>query len=155
VRDDSLAKLIDFNLARKPAGALSKLLGAKTTVQGTRTYMAPEQIRGQRVDAKADIYSFGCMLYEFFTGSPPFTASSPNELLQRHLTSKPPDLTVADKNITPEFARYVQRMMAKDPQERPGSMKEVMIEIKTQKIFYSPPQPPSELDEAKSTAEKD
>jgi serine/threonine protein kinase len=152
VRDDSVVKLIDFNLSRKPAGALSKLFGAKSAVQGTRTYMAPEQIRGHQVDGRADIYSFGCLLYEFFAGAPPFTASSPNDLLQRHLSSRPPDLTVVDKNITPEFARYVQRMMAKEAKDRPENMKDVMMEIKTQKIFYNPPQPPSEAPEAKATS---
>jgi len=155
VRDDNVVKLIDFNLTRRPAGALSKLFGGKSAVQGTHSYMAPEQIRGQRLDPEADVYSFGCTLHEFFSGKPVFTANTPNELLQRHLTSKPQPLTVFDKNITPEFAAYVTRMMAKDPKDRPSNMKEVMIEIKTQKIFYNPPQPPSEEDEAKSAAEKD
>ena len=82
-------KLIDFNLARKPAGGLSKLFGGKTKViQGTHSYMSPEQIRGQSLDVRADVYSFGCMVHEFFSGKPPFTANSPNELLQRHLTSE-------------------------------------------------------------------
>jgi serine/threonine-protein kinase len=153
VREDDVVKLIDFNLTRKPAGALSKLFGGRSTVQGTHSYMAPEQIRGQQVDARADIYSFGCMLHEFFSGKPPFTANTPNELLQRHLTSKPQPLTVFDKNITPEFAAYVSRMMAKEPQDRPGNMKDVMMEIKTQKIFYNPPQPPTEDEPAKQHAE--
>ena len=76
--------------------------------------MSPEQIRGQTLDVRTDVYSFGCMVYEFFAGKAPFTANTPTELLQRHLSSKPPDLTVVDKNITPEFANYVQSMMAKD-----------------------------------------
>jgi serine/threonine protein kinase len=142
VSHDNVVKLIDFNLARKPSGVLGRLLRMKSKVQGTHSYMAPEQIRGQGVDFPADIYSFGCMVYEFFSGKPPFTANSPNELLQRHLRSKPPDLTVVDKNITPEFAHYVQSMMAKDPRERPASMKDVMMEIKTQRIHYNKPQPP-------------
>ena len=58
-----------------------------------------------------------------------------------------------DKNITPEFATYVQRMMAKDPKTGPANMKDVMMEIKTQKIFYNPPQPPAPEDEAKAKAE--
>ena len=120
VNDENIVKLIDFNLAQKPAGGLGKLFGAKTKVQGTHSYMAPEQIRGQPLDARADVYSFGCMIYEFFAGKTPFTANSPTELLQRHLTSKPPDLTVVDKNITPEFSKYVQSMMAKDAAARPG-----------------------------------
>src|SRR5690606_9259205 len=100
---------------------LSKLFGSKSPVQGTPSYMAPEQIRGQQVDGRADVYSFGCMIYEFFSGKTPFTANTPTELLQRHLRSKPPVLTVVDKNITPEFSAFVQRMMAKDAKERPAN----------------------------------
>jgi serine/threonine protein kinase len=155
LRDDDVIKLIDFNLARKPSGGLSKLFGGKTKVQGTHSYMAPEQIRGQSLDFQADVYSFGCMVHEFFSGKPPFTANSPNELLQRHLTSKPQPLTVFDKNITPEFAAYVQRMMAKDAKDRPAGMKDVMMELKTQKMFYNQPQAPSPTDEAKAAVERD
>ena len=155
VRDDDVVKLIDFNLARKPSGGLSKLFGGKMKVQGTHSYMSPEQIRGTAIDVRADVYSFGCMVHEFFSGKPPFSANTPNELLQRHLSNKPQPLTVFDKNITPEFATYVQRTMAKDPNDRPDTMKDVMMEIKTQRIFYNPPQPPAEADESKSTAKKD
>jgi serine/threonine protein kinase len=155
LRDDDMIKLIDFNLARKPASGLGRLLGGKTKVQGTHSYMSPEQIRGQQLDVRADVYSFGCMMHEFFSGKPPFTANSPNELLQRHLTTKPTPLTVFDKNITPDFANYVLRMMAKDPKDRPASMKDVMMEIKTQRIFYNQPQPISAEDEAKAKAEKE
>ncbi len=155
LREDDVVKLIDFNLAIKPAGGLSKLFGGKTKVQGTHSYMSPEQIRGQSLDFRADIYSFGCMLHEFFSGKTPFSANSPTELLQRHLSNKPQPLTVFDKNITPEFSAYVLRMMAKDPKERPNNMKDVMMEIKTQRIFYNPPVPPAETDESKSTEKKD
>jgi eukaryotic-like serine/threonine-protein kinase len=151
--DDNTVKLIDFNLARKKPGGLSKLLGMKSAIQGTPSYMSPEQIRGQQVDARADVYSFGCMLYEFFAGKLPFTASSPNDLLQRHISSKAPDLTVVDKNITPEFSKYVQQLMAKDPAARPANMKDVMMELKTQKFFYNKPQPPAATEEAKPAQE--
>lgn len=156
LRDDDVIKLIDFNLARKPAGGLSKLFGGKTKViQGTHSYMSPEQIRGQALDFRADVYSFGCLVHEFFSGKTPFTANSPNELLQAHLSKKPQPLTVFDKNITPEFAAYVQKLMAKDPKDRPANMKDVMMELKTAKMFYTPPQPPSAADEAKAAADKE
>jgi serine/threonine protein kinase len=155
LRDDNVIKLIDFNLAMKPTGGLSKLFGGKTKVAGTHSYMSPEQIRGQSLDIRADVYSFGCMLHEFFSGKPPFSANSPNELLQRHLSNKPQPLSVFDKNITPEFGAYVLRMMAKEAKDRPGNMKDVMMEIKTQRIFYNTPQPPSETEESKSAAEKE
>jgi eukaryotic-like serine/threonine-protein kinase len=155
VRDDDAVKLIDFNLGMKPASGLGKLFGGRTKVQGTHSYMSPEQIRGQSLDVRADVYSFGCMLHEFFAGKAPFSANSPTELLQRHLSNKPQPLTVFDKNITPEFSSYVLKMMAKDAKDRPSNMKDVMMEIKTQRIFYNQPQPPSEADEAKSKEEKD
>jgi eukaryotic-like serine/threonine-protein kinase len=152
--DDDTVKLIDFNLARKPPGGLGKLLRIKTTVAGTRSYMSPEQIRGQQVDFRADVYSFGCMVYELLAGKLPFTANSPNELLQQHLKARPPDLTVIDKNITPDFSKYVQGMMSKEPSERPHLMKDVLMELKAQKIFYNKPQPPAEEESIKAAREE-
>jgi len=155
LRDDDVVKLIDFNLAQKPAGGLSKLFGGKSKViQGTHSYMSPEQIRGLPLDVRADVYSFGCMIHEFFSGKAPFTANTPNELLQRHLSTRPSPLTVYDKNITPEFSNFVLRTMAKDPKDRPANMKDVMMEIKTQRIFYNQPQPPAPAGDTK-TANKE
>jgi serine/threonine protein kinase len=153
VSDENVVKLIDFNLSRKMGGALSKLFSRRSKViQGTPSYMSPEQIRGQQLDQRADIYSFGCVVYEMLSGKTPFTASSPNELLQRHLRSKPPDLTVIDKNITPDFAAFVQRMMAKDPKDRPATMKDVMMELKAKSMFYNKPQPPAEEEQRQKSA---
>lgn len=141
--DDNQVRLIDFTIASKPTGGLGKLFGGKSKVQGTYSYLAPDQIRGQGVDPRDDIYSFGCMVHELLSGILPFTANSPNELMQRHLKSRPPSLAVADKNINTDFAAYVQRMLAKDRSHRPQTMKEVMLEMKTQRIFYQTPDPPS------------
>lgn len=149
--DENEIRLIDFTIAAKPTSALGKLLGGRAKVQGTYSYMAPEQIRGQGVDPRDDVYSFGCMIHEMLSGTLPFTANSPNELLQRHLKGKPPQLTVADKNIRPEFAAYVQRMLAKSRDDRPGTMKEVMMELKTQRIYYQTPEPPEEDEEDRET----
>ena len=76
LRDDNVVKLIDFNLARKPAGGTRQAVRRQDArSQGTHSYMSPEQIRGQPLDARADVYSFGCMVHEFFSGKPPFTAN--------------------------------------------------------------------------------
>jgi serine/threonine protein kinase len=139
--DEDNIKLIDFNLARKPVGALGKLFAKKPKVQGTPSYMSPEQIRCQPLDVRADIYSFGCVVYELLSGKTPFNASTPSDLLQRHLSARAPDLTVVDKNITPEFSAYVQRMMAKNREQRPDNMKDVMMEFKSKSMFYNKPQP--------------
>ncbi|MEM6799197.1 MAG: serine/threonine-protein kinase [Planctomycetota bacterium] len=142
LNDTDEVRLIDFTIAAKPTGGLGKLFGGKTKVQGTYSYMSPEQIRGQGVDPRDDVYSFGCLIHELLSGKLPFTANSPNELLQRHLKSKPPTLTVVDKNIRPEFAAYVQRLLAKSRDERPATMKEVMMALKTERIFHQPPKAP-------------
>lgn len=146
--DETEVKLIDFTIAAKPTGGLGKLLGGKTKVQGTYSYMAPDQIRGTGVDPRDDIYSFGCMIHELMCGTLPFTANSPNELMQRHLKNKPPSLTVADSNINPDFAAYVQRMLAKDRKERPDTMKEIMMHLKGARIYYQTPDAPGKNTEA-------
>ena len=139
VNEANEVRLIDFNLSRKKPGGLSKLLPSRGKIQGTYSYMPPEQIRGQPVGPTADIYSMGCVIFELFNGRPPFTANSTNELLGKHLKSKPPDLTVVDKNITPEFAAFVKQMMAKNPADRPQNMKDVEMELRGQRIHYQPP----------------
>ena len=142
INDENQVRLIDFTIAAKQTGAIGKLFGGKTTVQGTYSYMGPEQIRGQGVDPRDDIYSFGCMIYELLAGKTPFTANTPPELLQRHLKAKPPSLTVVDPNIHPDFASYVLKMMAKSRDDRPESMREVMMKIKSEPMFYNQPKKP-------------
>lgn len=148
LRKDNVLKLIDFTIAAKPTGGLGKLLGAKAKVQGTYSYMAPDQINGKGVDVRDDIYSLGCMAHELLTGKVPFTANSPSELLNSHLTRKPPLITVGNANVRPEFAAYVQRLLAKDRKDRPDSMKEVMMKLKTEPLFYQPPPVPEEAEQA-------
>ncbi len=136
-------KLIDFNLARKKPSGIGKLFGGKAPVQGTHSYMAPEQIRGKAVDERADIYSFGCLAYEMLNGKAPFTANSPNELLNKHLRSRPQPLTVVDSNITKELSNLIiNHLMAKNAKDRPSSMKDVMMEFKGTKFFHVRPKPP-------------
>ena len=96
VGDEGVCKLIDFALAQKQASSWSKWLPGSRKVQGTRSYMAPEQIRAKPPDRRADIYSFGCMMFELVTGRTPFTAPNPDELLRKHLYQEaPPAVTAA------------------------------------------------------------
>ena len=142
VDEESHIRLIDFNLTRKIKKGLSKLLGNKAPVQGTYSYMAPEQIRGQAVDERADIYSFGCMVYELITGKLPFTATSPADLLNKHLRTKPTQLSVLNKNVHADFANLVHRMLAKEPKDRPDSLKEILRELKAGRVFQIKPKKP-------------
>lgn len=140
-------RLIDFALAVRIKRGLARLLAGKTKVQGTRSYMSPEQIRCQPLDQRADIYSFGCMLHELTYGKPPFTGISSNELLNKHLKSPPPPLEALNHNVTPEFAALVRRMLAKKADQRPESMDIFLREFAALSIFKERPKPPREEDE--------
>jgi serine/threonine protein kinase len=135
VSDSGQLKLIDFGLAQRPAGWLSKLLPIKQKTQGTPSYMSPEQIRGGLLDQRADVYSFGCVLYELVVGSPPFTGSTKEELFGKHLKSPMPPLEAADSNVTNDFANLVRRCLSKDAAERPSSAQEVLEEFRKMRMF--------------------
>jgi len=134
VDDSGHVKLIDFALAQKKKGALGKLLSGKSKIQGTPSYMSPEQIRGQAVDERSDVYSYGCIVFEMLTGKPPYTGTSINDLLNRHLKARPPSPTVGQENVDPAMATLVQRMIELDqikifrhkPKPRPSTPQEEM-----------------------------
>lgn len=136
-------RLIDFALAQRTVGAIGKFFARKTKIQGTRSYMSPEQIRGKPLDVRADIYSFGCMAYELVAGKTPFTGVSSNELLNKHLRAPPPSLESNDPNVKTEFADLIRRTMAKSPDRRPASMREFLTEYRGIGIFRSPPRRPA------------
>ncbi len=144
VADDGGVKLIDFALACRSRQGLGKLLASKSKVQGTRSYMAPEQIRGAVLDCRADVYSFGCTIHELVSGKPPYTGVNANELLRKHLKAPPPSLEAVDGNITPGFAQLVRRAMAKDPAARPKSVNDFLTEFRMHRVFKITPRPPEE-----------
>jgi serine/threonine protein kinase len=150
VNDDGDVKLIDFTIAQKPKKSLLSYLGIKQKVRGTRSYMSPEQIRGETLDGRSDVYSFACVIFELLSGRPPYTGSSPNELLEKHLRASVPTVIVHNKDITRECADLLRRMMNKKREMRPKSMWEVLQEFRNIQIFTKKPQPPerrlSEMD---------
>jgi serine/threonine protein kinase len=135
VNDTGLVKLIDFAIAERPKSGWAKLLSGRAKIQGTRSYMSPEQIRGERLDVRSDVYSFGCMLYELFSGRPPFTGGNPDELLQKHLSSPVPVLPASSGEVSSEFAHLVSRMMSKKRELRPASMQEFMDTLGTMRVL--------------------
>lgn len=122
-------KLIDFAIAQKERKGFGRFLGGRGKVQGTRSYMSPEQIRGELIDTRSDIYSFGCMLFELSCGRPPFTGGSPDELLQKHLRAQIPNITAGSETASAEYSKLVARMMSKKSDERPASMAEFLEEF--------------------------
>lgn len=142
VSRDGVVKLIDFTISEKKKTGLKKLFHSTKMAKGTRSYMAPEQIRRKVCDERTDIYSFGCVLYELTTGKPPYTGDTPNDLLNRHLTASIPSPIVHNDNVTREFADLVKSMMAKSPDSRPPSMWEFLKILRGIQIFNKNPRRP-------------
>lgn len=135
VNDTGQVKLIDFGLAQRPSGWLAKLLTMKAKIQGTPSYMSPEQIRCRSLDQRADVYSFGCVLYELVAGAPPYTGSTQEELFGKHLKFAVPSLESADDNVTAEFANLVRRCLCKEPAGRPASAQEVLEAFRKMRMY--------------------
>lgn len=133
------AKLIDFAIGVKieKPGFFSSLFRKKPKVQGTRSYMSPEQIRCEPLDARADIYSYGATWYEIVTGRPPFRAGSSQELLNKHLHEKVLPVKSLNPEVTDAFSDLIQRMLAKKREDRPLNFHEILMAYKTIRIFKS------------------
>lgn len=135
-------KLIDFTIATKIVSGLARLFSKKPRLSGTRAYMAPEQIRQEHLDQRSDIYSLGCTFFEILTGKLPYTATSPNDLLSKHLSAPVPSASELNENVSKEFDEVLKSMMAKDRKDRPATMNEVVKAVKGMKIFNRPPELP-------------
>ncbi|MEO8269627.1 MAG: serine/threonine-protein kinase [Aureliella sp.] len=136
-------KLIDFTISQKVKKGIAKFFSRKTKqIQGTRSYMSPEQIRGMTLDPRSDIYSFGCVMFELVTGKLPYTGESPNDLLNKHISAPLPSPLVANDNVTAEFAAVIRSAMAKRPQDRPDSMWDLLKVVENTQIFKKPPRIP-------------
>jgi serine/threonine protein kinase len=134
-------RLIDFALARRVQSDnfLNRLFRRKGNVQGTRSYMSPEQILGQPLDGRADIYSFAATMYELTTNRPPFRGDTQNELLRKHLSEKPLTPQSLNAELTDEFAKLVLKMLSKKREDRPESFHEVLMALNPMRIFKSDP----------------
>jgi serine/threonine-protein kinase len=132
---DGQVKLIDLAIAAPKPGLLGRVFGSKGPVQGSPSYMAPEQIRGQTVDARADIYSFGCVIFELLAGKPPFSAPNSNDLLNKHVSATPPSIETLNRNATTSISKLIRQMLAKNAAERPASMQEVLKQLRTIRFF--------------------
>jgi serine/threonine-protein kinase len=94
-------------------------------VLGTLPYMSPEQLQGRPLDPRSDLYSFGVLLYELATGQRPFRGATASELVTAILRGAPPRPETLRSGFPEALGRLLQRCLAKDPQERFGSAREL------------------------------
>ncbi|MEU4779375.1 protein kinase [Micromonospora sp. NPDC023633] len=118
-------KVLDFGVAALLGPADVPRLTATGHTLGTPTYMAPEQALNSTVGPKADLYALGCVLFELLTGNPPYRADNPLGMLHRHMNDPIPLVTDHRDGVPDALVQLVVRMLAKDPQHRPGSAAEV------------------------------
>jgi eukaryotic-like serine/threonine-protein kinase len=128
VTTDGRVKILDFGLAKtvtvEAAPASLAHVTAPHVVLGTPGYMAPEQVRGEPVDQRADIFAFGCVLYEMLAGKPPFTAEFAHAVLARHVVDPPPALRGL-RDVPSGLDRVILRCLAKTPDRRYASATEL------------------------------
>ena len=149
-------KVLDFGLARigGPAGAASKTrLTEPGTILGTPGYISPEQLRGSSVDSRADVFSFGVMLYELASGIHPFASVNPASTIARVLESNPPKLGELGHSCPPVLSDVIDTCLQKDPARRFGSMAELVNALEQLRRDFvqsesrpsSAPRPPAEV----------
>ena len=138
VTKDARIKILDFGLAKvaqKASAATSD--GATMTsshtamgvVMGTASYMAPEQVRGETVDARTDIFAFGAVLYEMVSGKRAFRRDTAAETMTAVLKEDPPELTDTGQPVPPTLDRIVRRCLEKNPEQRFQSAKDLSFAL--------------------------
>jgi serine/threonine-protein kinase len=130
--ETDFVKVLDFGLVKNVSGDKAEDLTQTGLFMGSPKYMAPEQIRGDRVDARTDIYALGIILYEMITGKVPFDRPNSVNILMAHVNEEPPPMRQMNPAIaiSPQMEDAVARCMAKDPDQRFRSMDEVLAALK-------------------------
>ncbi|MEU3502425.1 Stk1 family PASTA domain-containing Ser/Thr kinase [Streptomyces hundungensis] len=121
-------KVMDFGIARA-MGDSGMTMTQTAAVIGTAQYLSPEQAKGEQVDARSDLYSTGCLLYELLTVRPPFVGDSPVAVAYQHVREEPQPPSNFDSEITPEMDAIVLKALVKDPAYRYQSADEMRADI--------------------------
>ena len=121
-------KVMDFGIARAIADS-SNPMTQTAAVIGTAQYLSPEQARGEQVDARSDVYSVGCVLYEILTGQPPFTGDSPVAVAYQHVREDPKLPSLVHPGVPRELDSVILKAMAKNPANRYQSAAEMRADL--------------------------
>jgi serine/threonine protein kinase/Tol biopolymer transport system component len=161
VRRDGIVKVLDFGLA-KLTEAASPIIDSQAPtmarhsteagmVMGTPRYMSPEQARGEKVDARTDIFSLGVLLYEMLAGRAPFTGATARDCLAAILKDEPPDLRETNSKVPPQLERLVRRCLEKQPERRFHSAHDLGFALEALSTS-SASRPDSQLDTATASS---
>jgi serine/threonine-protein kinase len=121
-------KVMDFGIARA-MGESGMTMTQTAAVIGTAQYLSPEQAKGEQVDARSDLYSTGCLLYELLTVRPPFVGDSPVAVAYQHVREDPQPPSVFDPEVTPAMDAIVLKALTKDPNYRYQSADEMRADV--------------------------
>ncbi len=140
LRPDGYAKVLDFGIAKlteqrsasehHEVGTTAVLPTRPGLVLGTGRYMSPEQARGQKVDARSDIWSLGVVLYEMAGGMPPFSGETPSDCIAAILKTEPPPLTGVLPNVPLKLESILERALRKNSEERYQTIREMFADLR-------------------------
>src|SRR5262249_2130920 len=143
LRPDGYVKVLDFGIAKLTEQRLASdddkvettamLQTRQGLVLGTAHYMSPEQARGQKVDARSDIWSLGVVLYEMVGGSPPFSGETPSDCIASILTTEPPPLSHVLPDVPLKLESILQKALRKNSDERYQTIKEMLADLRNLK----------------------
>ncbi len=121
-------KVMDFGIARAVSDSAATMTSTAAVI-GTAQYLSPEQARGEGVDARSDVYSAGCLLYELVTGAPPFTGDSPVAVAYQHVREDPRTPSSINPGVPPELDAILLKAMSKNPANRYQSAAEMRSDL--------------------------
>ena len=122
-------RVIDFNLSKTSRDIQSKTIVQGRTVVGTPAYMSPDQIAGQKYDAKSEVYSMGCLMYEVLTGEPPFTGENALEILNKHAKEELVPPQEVQPQLSDQLNDIIERCLQKSRDQRYANMKELLKDL--------------------------
>ena len=135
-------KVTDFGIVRALGGDAEQTMTQAGMVIGTAAYLSPEQAQGEAVDARSDVYSLGCVLYEMLTGRPPFTGETPLSIAYKHVREQPQPPSSVNPDVSSELDAITLKALAKRPDDRFSSAKEMQADLNRflggQKVHATP-----------------